>query len=125
MTQPSFDPFSIDDDDYDDDDKKSNSNTNNGNVIGGGQREGTVISASGASSRTNRKQHGMANGSSLQSMSNSISTTTTSKLPARLTVTLVLHEEVSSTAILDSTHKSGSTSSQLDIEGKLVVSSSN
>ena len=102
MTQLSFDPFSIDDDD------------DNNNIITNDARlEGTIASTNRVASRTRRDYRGTTN--------NSISTNnTTSKLPARLNIRLVVHEEVSSTAVMDSNNESSSTS-QLDIEGKVVV----
>ena len=95
MTQllSSFNPFFIDDDD--------NNRRENGDS---------------RAKRTNRKQY--VSGSSRAS--NSISTTT-SKLPPRLNVSLILHEEALSTAMLESNDDSGSFS-QLDIKGKMVVS---
>ena len=96
MTQILFDPFDIKDD--------GNNIHEKDNTDDDGQL-GTTSSTSRETSKISQKQHDV---------------TTTSKLPARLNVTLLLHEEVSSIANKDSNLESA-ISSHLDIEGKIVV----
>ena len=116
-SQSPFDPFSINDQNLSPPrDEVSQTNTN---IKSTGSHSSNT---SRTTNTTNRKAKQAKHSQQLESVKEHH--TGTKPLPPRLNVRLTLHEEVSSTAVIDTEGGDGGSLSQLSIEGKVTVSRS-